>query len=154
MSLSKLSPIFQFSWQPSKYVIIGVLFIYCIALGCLYWSNLPMLIKAILVVIVSLYTIVEVRKYTLQLKTLFFSDHLNVQCQQGLCNIMQLHNLQWQDWGFVIVLNARLNAKKIQWLWLMHQLSISEIRQLRLLIRAEQKKVATYLPPITTNPVL
>jgi len=56
--------------------------------------------------------------------------------------------------GFMIVLTAQVNGKNKYWFWLMHQLTPSEKRTLRLLIRADQKIVFAQMPCITTNPVL
>lgn len=154
MSLSKSSQIFRFSWQPSKQVAVFVLLTFCIAQGCLLLSALPTPIKCLLAIIASLYTARSIRQYYCQPKTQFFSNSQGLYCERQLGITEDLANRQWQDWGFIFVLNAQLNGKNSHWFWLSHQLSELEKRELRLMMRANQKKVAHQLPCITTNPVL
>lgn len=154
MSLSTSSLIFQFSWRPSKHVLVGIVLLMCIALCCLYLSALSLLIKSIIAVLASLYFIVEIRTYYRQSCMQFFSNQHGLQCAGTDGVIGQLNQLQWQDWGYIIVLNAQLHDKHTHWFWLTYQLSELEKREFRLLMRANQKKATGQLPSIATNPVL
>jgi hypothetical protein len=95
-----------------------------------------------------------INKYSAHTKTQFFiqDSTLNCQNEHGITEILEHH--VWQDWGFMIVLQATVVGKKCHWFWLMYQLSSVEKRMLRLLMRADQKIVFAQMPCITTNPVL
>jgi len=60
----------------------------------------------------------------------------------------------WRDWGYLIELSGRLDGNRHVWFWLAACVDGAQLRQLRLLIKAQDKKAASTLPSIITNPVL
>ncbi len=154
MSLSKSFQIFRFSSQASSQLVVLVVFVFCLAQACLFISGISILYKIVLCVLACIHTAFAISKYVAQTKTQFFTHDSTFTCQneQGLNERLEHH--VWQDWGFMIALTAQVNGKNKHWFWLMHQLTASEKRALRLLIRADQKIVFAQMPCITTNPVL
>lgn len=154
MSLSKSSQKFLFSWHPVKQLLVFQYLVICIALICIYTTGMHWLIKCIISAIAIAYGLASLRAYWRQPITHFLSRDATLFCQHNTEHAIELQQLQWQDWGYLLVLQALKEGKQIQWIWLDWQLNESEKRNLRLTIRCYLRKDCISMPSITTNPVL
>jgi hypothetical protein len=154
MPSSALFPICRIDWRPDPYVKCAIPVLLVLSIYALVMSGLTSGLQAVLVLGAVLYAAVSFRRHVRQPAFRLESTaggRLWVS-EQG--NRQLLGSPVWRDWGYLIELSGRLDGNRHVWFWLAACVDGAQLRQLRLLIKAQDKKAASTLPSIITNPVL
>lgn len=154
MPSSASFPICHIDWRPDPYVIGAIPVLAVLSLYAIVMSGLSSGLQLAAVSAGVLYAAASFRIY---------ATRPSLQLESGTSGALwivrpgmrqHLADPVWRDWGYLIELSGRLNGNERAWFWLVARMDAAPLRQLRLLIKAQDKKAASTLPSIITNPVL
>lgn len=154
MPSSASFPVFRIDWRPDPYVIGAVPVLAGLSMYGVIMSGLSSGLQMAAVSGAVLYAAVSLRTYAARSALALESEASGALLIAAQGNRQHLADPVWRDWGYLIELSGRLHGNRRTWFWLAARMHAAPLRQLRLLIRAQDKKAASTLPSIITNPVL
>ena len=147
-------PICRIDWRPDPYVIGAIPVFAGLSIYGIIMSGLSSGLQLAAISGAVLYAAANLRIYARRPALMLESEASGALLITVQANRRQLANPVWRDWGYLIELSGRLDGNRHTWFWLAARMDAAPLRQLRLLIRAQDKKAASTLPSIITNPVL
>ncbi len=112
------------------------------------------MLKLALILIATCYAIHSFQQYRKQAAYILESNAQGILFLSSDNAQHALEHIVWRDWGFLIECQAQMQGKSVSKFWLCARLNHTELRHLRLLIRAQNRNIANWLPTLITNPVL
>jgi hypothetical protein len=154
MKLLASFPICRVSCQPDALVMYSLLVLAVLAICSIAISGLSMPLKIAMMLVAAGYAAVSLQRYKKQAVYVLESNASDVLFIEldGMRHALQ--SASWRDWGFLIELQASMQGNQLSKFWLCARLEHDQLRHLRLLMKAQNKKVGKCLPSIITNPVL
>jgi hypothetical protein len=154
MPSSALFPICRIDWRPDPYLLCAIPVLLVLSIYALVMSGLTSGLQAVLILGAVLYAAVSFRRYVRQPAFRLESTAGGRLWVSEQDNRHHLGSPVWRDWGYLIELSGRLDGNRRVWFWHAARMQSAQLRQLRLLMKAQDKKAASTLPSIITNPVL
>jgi hypothetical protein len=154
MPSSALFPICRIDWRPDPYVKCAIPVLLVLSIYALVMSGLASALQAVLILGTALYAVVSFRRHIRQPAFRLESTACGRLWVSERGNRQLLASPVWRDWGYLIELSGRLDGNRHVWFWHAARVQSAQLRQLRLLMKAQHKKAAATLPSIITNPVL
>jgi hypothetical protein len=147
-------PICRINCQPDALIVFGMPVLALLAIISISLSGFGMPLKLVLILSAAGYAMHSFQQYRKQAAYILESN------AQGIlflsCDNAQhaLEHIVWRDWGFLIEYQAQMQGKSVSKFWLSARLPTAQLRQLRLLIRLQNRGADNSLPTLITNPVL
>ncbi len=147
-------PICRVNCQPDAWIIYCLPVLALLAMYSIAIVGFGILLKLALMLLAAGYAAYSFRHYTQQAECVLVSNAQGALFLSHNKTQQPLQQVLWRDWGFCIELQAMLQGKVIRKCWLSARLPLAQCRQLRLLIKAQNRHAANSLPSVVTNPVL
>jgi hypothetical protein len=154
MPSSASFPVFRIDWCPNPYVMGAIPVLAGLSIYGVVMSGLSSGLQPVIISGAVLYAAASLRRFATRPAMMLESEASGALLITVQGNRRHLADPVWRDWGYLIELSGRLNGNERTWFWLVARMDAAPLRQLRLLIRAQDKKAASALPSIITNPVL
>lgn len=154
MPSSASFPICRIDWRPDPYVMGAIPALTGLSIYGIIMSGLSSGLQLAAISGAVLYAAASFRIYARRPALLLESEASGALLITVQDNRRHLANPVWRDWGYLIELSGRLHGNRHTWFWLVALMDAASLRQLRLMITAQDKKAASTLPSIITNPVL
>jgi hypothetical protein len=147
-------PICRISCRHDALVMYSLPVLAVLAICSIAISGLSMPLKIALMLVAVCYSAVSLQCYKKQAVYVLESNASGVLFfeRDGMRHVLE--SASWRDWGFLIELQVIMQGKQVSKFWFCARLNPAKLRQLRLIIRAQNRKAVNSLPSIITNPVL
>lgn len=154
MQLSVSFPICRVNCRPDAVVLYSLPVLALLAFSCIAIAGFSLPLKIVLSVLAFGYAIISFQAYQKHASDVLESNKHGALFLVRSVVPQALEQVVWRDWGFLIELQASMQGKRLSKFWFCARLEYDQLRHLRLLMKAQNRKAGNCLPSIITNPVL